>query len=68
MAQPTEGTIACAEKLAELVRKAPAGGLFHEAVIPTVAGVEVPGFAGHAGFQIEYPDGRVYEVAVQRSR
>ena len=25
-------------------------------------GIEVPGFAGHAGFQIEFPDGRVFEV------
>ena len=28
MAVPTEGTIACAEKLAQLVLKAPAGGIF----------------------------------------
>lgn len=67
MAAPTEGTIACAEKLAELVQKAPAGGLFHDAVIPTVAGIEVPGYAGFAGFTIELGD-QHFEVVVQRTR
>lgn len=78
MAVPTEGTIACAEKLAELVEKAPAGGIFHDAIIPAVAGIEVPGYAGFAGFSITIPDEeiagrigkteRVYEVVVQRVR
>lgn len=78
MAAPTEGTIAVAEKIAELIEKSPAGGIFHDAIIPTVAGVEVPGFAGFAGFQVRIPDEeiagrigkteRVYEVAVQRVR
>lgn len=64
----TEGVIPVAEKIAQLVLKAPAGGIFHDAVIPTVAGIEMPGFGGMAGFQIELPDGAIFEVAVKRQR
>jgi hypothetical protein len=65
---PTEGTIQAAEKIAQLIEKAPAGGIFHDARIPTVAGIEVPGYAGFAGFTIELPAGARYEVVVQRTR
>ena len=74
MAAPTQGTIAAAEKIAELVKKAPAGGIFTDAIVEPVAGIEVEGFGGFAGFaiRIESPhvieQGHVYEVAVQRVR
>lgn len=64
----TTGVIEVAEKIATLIQKAPAGGIFHDATIPTVAGIDVPGFGGMAGFQIEQPDGRIFEVAVKRQR
>lgn len=63
---PEQGTIETAEKIAELVRKAPAGGIFNDCTIPDVAGIEVPGFGSMAGFQIEMGDGRVFEVAIRR--
>ncbi len=78
MAAPTQGTIEVAEKIATLIEKAPAGGIFHDVKIETVAGIEIEGFGGFAGFEIRIPDTeiagrigsseRVYEVAVQRVR
>ena len=59
------GLIEVAEKLAELVTRAPAGGLLHEAKVPEVAGVEIPGFGGSAGFEIVLPTGARFQVMVQ---
>ena len=64
----TLGVIPVAEKIAKLIEKAPSGGIFHDAVIPNVAGIEIEGFGGMAGFQIELPDGAIFEVAVKRQR
>lgn len=66
MPVPTAGTIAVAERIAALIEKAPAGGVFHDAVVGIVAGIEVSGFGGMAGFEVDMPDGTVYEVAVRQ--
>lgn len=62
-----DGTIEAAEKIAHLVKMAPAGGIFHEATMSEVAGIEVPGYAGFAGFTLDVGDRR-FEVVVQRTR
>lgn len=64
MATKEVGLLDVAEKLAQLVEQAPAGGLFHDARIMEVAGVEVPGFGGSAGFTIQLPGGK-FNVTVQ---
>lgn len=56
--------IKIAEKLHELVEKAPAGGVFHDVVLGEVAGVEIPDFGGAAGFTITAKEGGVYHVAI----
>lgn len=57
--------IAIAEKLHELVENAPAGGLFHDSELSDVAGVEIAGFGGAAGFSITGKDGLAYTVRVE---
>jgi hypothetical protein len=66
MTTSTESTIAVAEKIASLVKRAPAGGIFHDAEVGVVAGIEVLGFGGMAGFTIVIDD-VVYEVAIKRA-
>jgi hypothetical protein len=56
--------IQLAEKLHELVEKAPAGGVFHDMEISDVAGVEVPGFGGAAGFTLTSDTGVSYRVGI----
>ena len=72
MSAPTQGTIDVAKKLAELIERAPAGGIFHDAVVDPVSGFEVEGFGGFAGFSVRNSNidelGAVYEIAVQRVR
>jgi hypothetical protein len=59
------GVIAVAEKVRELVGKAPAGGIFHNFRIGDVAGLEVPGFGGAAGFTLtDDESGTVFRVGV----
>lgn len=61
------GAIAVAEKLASLAEHAPAGGLFHDANIGIVAGIEIETFGGMAGFTIKLRNDNVtYEVVVKR--
>jgi hypothetical protein len=67
MTVQVEGTIEAAEKIAELIVKAPAGGIFHDAVVSDPAGIEVPGYAGLAGFTLDV-DGKRFDVVVQRTR
>jgi hypothetical protein len=56
--------IAIADKLHELVEKAPAGGVLHDAELGEVAGVEIPGFGGAAGFTLTLGDAS-YEIGVR---
>lgn len=58
------GVISVATKLAELIEKAPAGGIFHDATISEVAGLEVPGFVGVACFVLQTRTGKVFNVEV----
>lgn len=58
------GVIAYAEKIHELVEKAPAGGIFHDVKIGEVAGVQIPGFGGAAGFSFTTETGERFRVAV----
>lgn len=52
------------EKLHELVEKAPAGGVFHDMAVGEVAGLEVPGFGGAAGFTLTTDTGVSYRVGI----
>jgi hypothetical protein len=58
------GPIVIAERIEQLVRKAPAGGPFTHADISETAGVEIDGFGGAAGFTIKIDDDE-YRVMVQ---
>ncbi len=58
------GAIATAEKIRELVEKAPAGGIFHDAKLSDVGGLEVPGFTQAAGFLLTLADGTELDVSV----
>lgn len=58
------GVISVAAKIAELVDHAPAGGIFHDATISEVAGLEVPGFIGVACFCLQTRGGKTFAIEV----